>query len=126
MKTKPFNVSIGLQQGCVLPSLLFIIYMEKIDRDSSSSSGATFGECNVWPLLFVNDFALLRSNKSDLQYALGRFPDACLDATSTSCRQRGRVVKAPCSLSTWLGLKLTRVILLCPWERHFTPLSPAW
>ena len=25
-----------------------------------------------------------------------------------------------------LGSKLTRAILLCPWERHFTVLSPAW
>ena len=25
-----------------------------------------------------------------------------------------------------LGSKPTRTILLCPWERHFTPLSPAW
>ena len=25
-----------------------------------------------------------------------------------------------------LGLKPTRAILLCPWERHFTALSPAW
>ena len=25
-----------------------------------------------------------------------------------------------------LGSKPTRVILLCPWERHFTALSPAW
>ena len=25
-----------------------------------------------------------------------------------------------------LGLKPTCVILLCPWERHFTALSPAW
>ena len=25
-----------------------------------------------------------------------------------------------------LGSKLTRVILLFPWERHFTALSPAW
>ena len=25
-----------------------------------------------------------------------------------------------------LGLKLTRAILLCPWERHLTALSPAW
>ena len=24
------------------------------------------------------------------------------------------------------GLKSTRTILLCPWERHFTALSPAW
>ena len=25
-----------------------------------------------------------------------------------------------------LGSKPTRAILLCPWERRFTPLSPAW
>ena len=25
-----------------------------------------------------------------------------------------------------LGSKPTRVILLCPWERHFTAHSPAW
>ena len=25
-----------------------------------------------------------------------------------------------------LGLKPTRAILLCPWERHFTGHSPAW
>ena len=25
-----------------------------------------------------------------------------------------------------LGLKPTRAILLCPWKRHFTALSPAW
>ena len=25
-----------------------------------------------------------------------------------------------------LGSKPTHAILSCPWERHFTPLSPAW
>ena len=25
-----------------------------------------------------------------------------------------------------LGLKPIRATLLCPWERHFTALSPAW
>ena len=54
--------------------------MDKIDRDSSSSSGITFGECNIWRLLFSDDFALLSSNKSDLQYALDWFSFACLDA----------------------------------------------
>ena len=56
MKTKPFNVSAGLRQGCVLSPLLLIIqkyvymdtsvYMDKIDRDSFSSNAVTFGECN--------------------------------------------------------------------------------
>ena len=80
MKTKPFSVCFGLRQGCVLFPFLFIIYIDKIDRDSSSSSGVTFGECNVRRLLFADDLALLSSNKSDLQYALNWFFDACLDA----------------------------------------------
>ena len=54
--------------------------MDKIDKDSSYSSGVTFGECNVQCLLFAHDLALLTLNKSDLQYALDRFSDACLDA----------------------------------------------
>ena len=80
IKTKPFSVSVGLRLGYVLSSLLFIIYLDKIDRDSFSISDITFGDCNVRRLLFIDDLALLSSNKSDLQYALNRFSDACLDA----------------------------------------------
>ena len=53
--------------------------MDKIDKDSSSNSGVTFGECNVRRLLFADDLALLSSNKSDLHYELNRFSDACLN-----------------------------------------------
>ena len=54
--------------------------MDKIDKYNSSSSGITFGECNVQHLQFADDLALLSSNKSVLQYALDWFYDACLDA----------------------------------------------
>ena len=54
--------------------------MDKIDRNSSFSGGVTFGECNVRRLLFADDLALLSSNESNLQHALDRFSDACLDA----------------------------------------------
>ena len=54
--------------------------MDKIDGDSSSSSGFTFGECNIWRLLFADDLELLSSNKSDIQYALDRFSNVFLDA----------------------------------------------
>ena len=53
--------------------------MDKIDKDSSSSSGVTFWECNFWHLLFANDLTLLSSNKNDLQYALDRFSTVRLD-----------------------------------------------
>ena len=53
--------------------------MDKVDRDSSSSSGVTFEKCNIWHLLFADGLALLSLNKSDLHFALDRFSDACLD-----------------------------------------------
>ena len=58
--------------------------MDKIDKDSFSSSSITFGECNVRRLLFADDLALLSSNKSDLQCVLDWFSDACLDAEMKS------------------------------------------
>ena len=79
LKTKPFSVSVGLRQGCVLSPLLFIIHMDEIEGGSSSSSSITFGECSVQHMLFADDLALSSSNKSDLQYALDWFSDACLD-----------------------------------------------
>ena len=63
---KLFSVSVELQQGYILSPLLVIIYMDKIDKGSSSGSGITFGECNVPHLPFADDLALLSSNKSDL------------------------------------------------------------
>ena len=54
--------------------------MDKTDKHNSSSTGVTFGECNVQWLLFADDLALLSSNKSDLQYAFDWFSNACLDA----------------------------------------------
>ena len=78
MKTKPFSV--GLRHGCVLSPLLFIILVYMSKMASSSSSGITFGECNVRRQLFADNLALLSSNKSDFQYALYQFSDAYLDA----------------------------------------------
>ena len=43
-----------------------------------------------------------------------------------NCRQCGRVVKHRTDDQHGLGSKPTCAILLCPWERHFTALSPAW
>ena len=54
--------------------------MDKIDKDSFSSSGVSFRLCNVQCLLFADDLVMLSLNKSVLQYVLDRFSDACLDA----------------------------------------------
>ena len=71
MKTKAFIVRIGLQQECVLS-------LDKINRDSSSNSNGVIGECNVRYMLFADELALLRLNKSVLYCELDRFSDECL------------------------------------------------
>ena len=73
--------------------------MDKIDQNSSYSCGVTFGECNVRRLLFADDLGLLSSNKSDLQYSLDRFSDACLDAGIKISAAKTKImcfVRAPC------------------------------
>ena len=53
--------------------------MDKIDKDNFFSSGVIWGvQCSA-PAV-CDDLALLSSNKSDFQYALDWFFDACLDA----------------------------------------------
>ena len=92
--------------------------MHKIDRDSSCSSGITFGEGNVQHLLF----ALLSSNKSDLQYTIDWFSDTCLDAgmkistakTEIMCLSRHPV---QCSLQT-NGVTLQQTESLSILESH--------
>ena len=79
--------------------------MDKIDKDSSYSSGVIFGECNIPRIRFADDLALLSSNKSDLQYALYRFSDDCLDAgkkISTDKAEIMRLSRHPvqCSVQT--------------------------
>ena len=66
--------------------------MDKIDKDSFHSSGVTFGECNIRRLLFADDLAFLSSNKSDFQYALDRFSDACLDAGMKISRAKTEIM----------------------------------
>ena len=100
--------------------------MDKIDRDNFSSSGVTFGECNVRPLQFINDLALLTSKKGISNMHLIGF---LMHAWMQQVKVVGSVVewlKRRAHDQHRLSSKLTRAILLCPWEKHFTPLSPTW
>ena len=76
-QSKPFHVGIGLRQGCVLSPLLFIVYMNWIDKCSQADECATIGNCKISRLLFANDLVLLSSTESGLQRALNNFADAC-------------------------------------------------
>ena len=76
-QSKPFHVGVGLRQGCVLSPLLFIVYMNWIDKCSQADECATIGNCKISLLLFADDLVLLSSTESGLQRALNSFEDAC-------------------------------------------------
>ena len=76
-QSKPFHVGVGLRQGCILSPLLFIVYMNWIDKYSQADECATIGNCKISRLLFADDLVLLSSTESGLQRALNSFADAC-------------------------------------------------
>ena len=76
-QSKPFNVGIGLRQGCILSPLLFIVYMNWIDKCSQADEYVTIDSWKISCLLFADDLVLLSSTESGLQRALNSFADAC-------------------------------------------------
>ena len=74
-QSKPFHVGVGLRQGCVLSPLLFIVYVNWIDKCSQADECATIGNCKVSRLLFADDLVLLSSTESGLQCTLKSFAD---------------------------------------------------
>ena len=76
-QSKTFYMGVGLRQGCVLPPLLFIVYMNWIDKCSPADECVTIGNCKISRLLFADDLVLLSSTEFGLQRALNSFADAC-------------------------------------------------
>ena len=75
-QSKPFHVGVGLRQGYVLSPLLFIVYMNWIEKCCQADECATIGNCKISRLLFADDLVLLSSKESGLQRALNSFADA--------------------------------------------------
>ena len=68
-QSKPFHVGVGLRQGGVLSPLLFIVYMNWIDKCSQADECATIGNCRISRRLFTVGLVLLPSTESGLQRA---------------------------------------------------------
>ena len=61
----------------VLSPLLFIIFMDRISRRSTTSDCVTMGNARVESLLFADYVARLASSGAGLQRALDRFAAEC-------------------------------------------------
>ncbi len=76
-KSDLFPVHEGLQQGCPLSPVRFIIFMDRISRRSQGPEGVGFGDHAISSLLFADDVVVLATSDQDLQHALGRFAAEC-------------------------------------------------
>ena len=76
-QTKSFHVDVGLRQTFALSPLLFIIYMNWMDKLSRIEDCVTIGRRKISRLLFADDLVLLASSISGLQHALNGFAAEC-------------------------------------------------
>ncbi|KAK3516227.1 hypothetical protein QTP70_006372 [Hemibagrus guttatus] len=75
-KSDLFPVHVGLQQGCPLSPVLFIV-LYRISRHSQGLEGVQFGDHRISSLIFADDVVLLAPSSLDLQHALGCFAVEC-------------------------------------------------
>ncbi|KAK3569488.1 hypothetical protein QTP86_031417, partial [Hemibagrus guttatus] len=76
-KSDLFPVHVGLQQGCPLSPVLFIVFMDRISRRSQGLEGVRFGDHRISSLIFADYIVLLAPSSLDLQHALGCFAAEC-------------------------------------------------
>ena len=74
---RTLRVRVGLRQGCVSSPLLFVIFMDRISRRSTTPDCVTTENAKVESLLLAEDVARLTSSSAGLQRVLDRFATEC-------------------------------------------------
>lgn len=76
-KSDSFPVGIGLCQGCPLPLILFIFFMERISRHRHVVGGFCLGGLRISSLVFADDAVLFSSSSGGLQLTVECFTAEC-------------------------------------------------
>ncbi|MBJ3206176.1 reverse transcriptase family protein, partial [Salmonella enterica subsp. enterica serovar Give] len=94
---KWFDVNTGVRQGCKLSPLLFLIYMDKIVKDSKFIADVRVGEANISSLLYADDMVLISKSFHSLQ--------CNLDQLTRTCEEYGMRINVEKSKSMVVGRK---------------------
>ena len=70
-------MGVGLRQECVVLPLVFIVYINWIEKFSRIDECVTIGRRKVSWLLLADNLVLLASSESSPQHALNSFAAAC-------------------------------------------------
>ncbi len=79
LKSKWFDVSIGLRQGCLLSPMLFNLYINDLAREMKELNVGVMidGGEKVCLLLYADDLCLIADNERDFQAMLNVLSDWC-------------------------------------------------
>ena len=72
-----FDVNNGVRQGCTISPLLFIIYMDKLIKDSNLKGKVVLGNNEVSSLAYADDLCLFSSSEEELQSNINDLEVAC-------------------------------------------------
>jgi len=76
--TKPFSVSTGLWQGCVLSPILFNLFINDLPASiAATHKGVQFGDCTISSLLYADDLVMIADNEQAMETLLGKVHEWC-------------------------------------------------
>ena len=113
---KPFKISQGVRQGCVLSPLLFNIFMAGLAKElSNKDSGLKLDSKKINSIFWADDIVLLTENRDELEALLKIVSDYCcknkltINCKKTKClifNKNGRLSKEQIYMN---GVKLDNV-----------------